>query len=60
LYWFGSTYFPAADTEKEAHHIGLLLLLKLLDILEGTHLGCLASMVSTVGLVLESDKVIYH
>lgn len=34
-----STYFPAAHSEEEAHHIGLLLLLKLFDILEGTHLG---------------------
>lgn len=34
-----STYFPASDSEKEAHHIGLLLLLKLFDILEGTHFG---------------------
>lgn len=35
-----SAYLPAAHAQKEAHHIGLLLLLKLLDILEGTHLGC--------------------
>lgn len=35
-----STYFPAAHSEKEAHHIGLLLLLKLFDILEGTHDDC--------------------
>lgn len=35
-----STYFPAANAEKEAHHIGLLLLLELLDILKGTHLDC--------------------
>ena len=34
-----STYFPAAHTEQKLHHIGLLLLLKLLDILESTHLG---------------------
>lgn len=34
------TYFPAAHSEKEAHHIGLLLLLELFDILEGTHFGC--------------------
>ena len=32
------SYLPAADTEKEAQNIGLLFLLKLLDILEGTHL----------------------
>lgn len=35
-----STYFPAADTEEELHDVRLLLLLKLLDVLEGTHLGC--------------------
>lgn len=35
-----STYFPAANTQKEAHHIGLLLLLELFDILEGTHFDC--------------------
>lgn len=39
----GSTYFPAADTQKELHDIRLLLLLKLLDVLEGTHLGCVKS-----------------
>lgn len=33
------TYFPAAHSEKEAHQVRLLLLLKFLDILEGTHLG---------------------
>ena len=36
----GSTYFPAANTEQERHEVALLLLLKFLDILEGTHLGC--------------------
>jgi hypothetical protein len=41
-----STYFPAAHAEKEAHHIGLLLLLELFDILEGTHFGCFGSKVS--------------
>jgi len=35
-----STYFPASDTEEEAQDVGLLLLLKLLDVLEGTHFGC--------------------
>lgn len=34
----GSSYLPASDTEKEAEDIRLLLLLKLLDVLEGTHL----------------------
>jgi hypothetical protein len=33
-----SSYLPASDTEKEAQHIRLLLLLKFFDIFEGTHL----------------------
>jgi hypothetical protein len=36
------TYFPAANSEKEGNDIRLLLLLKLFDVLEGTHLGCLS------------------
>jgi hypothetical protein len=46
------SYLPAADTQKEAHHIRLLLLLKLLDVLEGTHCdGCVCCWgVSTDGL----------
>jgi hypothetical protein len=36
----GSTYFPAADSEKVEEDIALLLLLKLFDVLEGTHLDC--------------------
>ena len=32
------SYLPASDTEKESKDIGLLLLLKLLDVFEGTHL----------------------
>lgn len=36
-----STYFPAADSEEESQDIRLLLLLKLFDVLEGTHLDCL-------------------
>ena len=31
-------YLPAAYTEQEAHHIALLLFLKLLEVLVGTHL----------------------
>jgi hypothetical protein len=31
-------YLPAANTEKEAQHIGLLLLLELFDVFQGTHL----------------------
>lgn len=33
-----SSHLPAADSQKEANHIRLLLLLKLLDVLKGTHL----------------------
>jgi hypothetical protein len=36
----GSTYFPASDSQEESQDIRLLLLLKLFDVLEGTHLGC--------------------
>lgn len=32
------SYLPAAHAEEESHHIGLLLLVKFLDIFEGTHL----------------------
>lgn len=53
-----STYFPAAHSEKEAHHIGLLLLLKFLDILEGTHLGCSGNNVSSNKSVIRVDKKI--
>ena len=60
--WF-STYFPAANAEKEAHHIGLLLLLKFLDILEGTHLDCrqeksvsTAELAPTEGMKLSRRK----
>jgi hypothetical protein len=35
-----ATYFPAAHAQKEADQVGLLLLLELFDILEGTHFGC--------------------
>jgi hypothetical protein len=40
-----------ADAHQEAHHVGLLLLLKFLDIFEGTHLGWSWGVLSTVGLV---------
>ena len=42
----GLTYFPAANSEEEGNDIRLLLLLKLFDVLEGTHLGCLVVVVS--------------
>ena len=35
-----STYFPAPDSEEKPNDIGLLLLLKLLNVLEGTHFAC--------------------
>lgn len=41
--WRFSTYFPAADSEEESQNIGLLLLLKLFDVLEGTHFDCIAN-----------------
>jgi hypothetical protein len=34
----GNSHLPATDAEQEANHIGLLLLLDLFDVLEGTHL----------------------
>ena len=40
-YLICSTYLPASNSEEKLHNIGLLLLLKFLDIFEGTHLGCL-------------------
>ncbi len=33
------SYLPASDTEKEAQDIGLLLLLKLLNIFQSSHLS---------------------
>lgn len=32
------SHLPAADTQQEADHVGLLLLLKLLNVLKSTHL----------------------
>ena len=41
--WMVQAYLPAAHALQEAHHIALLLLLKLLEVLVGTHLeGVLA------------------
>jgi hypothetical protein len=34
----GDSHLPATDTEQEANHVGLLLLLDLFHVLEGTHL----------------------
>lgn len=37
--WIGeNSYLPATDTEQEANHVGLLLLLEFFHVLEGTHL----------------------
>lgn len=33
-----SSYLPASDAEEESQHVGLLLLVQLLDVFEGTHL----------------------
>lgn len=40
------SYLPAADTEKETEDIRLLLLLKLFDVFEGTHLNEMTISVS--------------
>jgi hypothetical protein len=38
---FASMVYTYANAHQEAHHVRLLLLLKFLDILKGTHLsGC--------------------
>lgn len=34
----GNSHLPATDTQQEADHVGLLLLLDLFHVLEGTHL----------------------
>lgn len=34
----GNSHLPATDTQQEANHVGLLLLLDLFHVLEGTHL----------------------
>ena len=41
------TDLPAANAEKEADDIALLLLGKLLEVLKGTHFACAISRVST-------------
>lgn len=44
--WYvGVSYLPAAHAEQEAHYIALLLLLKLLEVLVGTHLWPLLAIV---------------
>ena len=44
----GSSHLPATDTQQEANHIGLLLLLDLFDVLEGTHLDSTVSLSDTI------------
>jgi len=51
------TYFPAADTEKEADQVGLLLLLELFDILEGTHFCYSAA--TTTNVSFTDDVVLF-
>lgn len=41
------TNLPAANPEKEANDIALLLLRKLLEVLKGTHFACAISQVSS-------------
>jgi hypothetical protein len=35
---YRGAHLPAADSEKESQDVGLLLLVKLFDVFEGTHL----------------------
>lgn len=51
-----STYFPAADSEEEAQHIRLLALLKLFDVLEGTHSVCVAQFTKLVIINCKAGK----
>lgn len=53
------TYFPAAHTEKEADQVGLLLLLELFDILEGTHF-CYSMATTTANVSFTKDGLIIH
>ena len=41
--------YTYANAHQEAHHIRLLLLLKFLDIFEGTHRGCSTEIESALG-----------
>ena len=55
----GLAYLPAAHAEQEAHHIALLLLLKLLEVLVGAHLGeVLVVMCSFYGGMLDGMESI--
>jgi hypothetical protein len=53
------TYFPAAHTEKEADQVGLLLLLELFDILEGTHF-CYSRAATMANVSFTKDVVLIH
>jgi hypothetical protein len=52
------TEFPAANSEEEGNDIRLLLLLKLFDVLEGTHLGGLVEVlvVSRMSKIFKRKK----
>ena len=46
----GNSHLPATDTEQEANHIGLLLLLEFFHVLEGTHLQTLDAYSGSIEL----------
>lgn len=53
------TYFPAAHTQKEADQVGLLLLLELFDILEGTHF-CYSTATTTTNVSFTKDVLLFN
>lgn len=54
------TYFPAAHTEKEADQVGLLLLLELFDILEGTHFCYSTATTTTANVSFTKDVLLFY
>lgn len=52
--FLSTTNLPAANAEKEANDIALLLLLKLFEVLKGSHFDC--SKFSTVSLFSPSEN----
>ena len=50
---FELSYLPASNTEKESQHIRLLLLLKFLDVFEGTHCVLIAVTRVSAWVVVE-------
>ena len=51
------TNLPAANAEKEANDIALLLLGKLLEVLKGTHFACAISRVSSSSPTKSGKKI---